>query len=198
MSWISTTAPALGHSERRPAYGVQTLVGRSHIAMTDGYFEIGGDVEFGAFARGLYAALRRIRMMTSIAVEPEAMDEDAVRIALHQAWKEGRACRFLIRGLRDARPFDDLEPVFFACHDAGAHCRVIVGGPHGRQAAYSRAGGSMLWIAFLLTSTGEVRYGPTSTHQSLREGDVPSVSDWLDAAQALSEELPPLIRASRS
>ncbi|NMJ43706.1 hypothetical protein GWK16_20835 [Roseomonas sp. JC162] len=163
--------------------------------MTDGFFEIGGEVAFDALARALGAALCEICSAPTIAVDAEATDEGAIKAALEEAWHSERPFRFLIRGLNDARPFEVLEPVFFVCHEAGATCRVIVDGPQGRQAAYAKAGGTMLWIAFLLTATGEVRYGPNSTHRALQDGVVPSVSDWVDAAQALGEDLPPVIPA---
>lgn len=163
--------------------------------MMDGYFEIGGEVELDTLARGLDDALRHLRMTTGVIAGPGAVDERSIRMALHDAVKEARAFGFPILGLQGSRPFDALRPLFTACHEAGASCRAVVDGPQGRQAAYARAGGTMLWIAFLLTSSGEVRYGPSSTYQPMREGSVPGISDWLDAARALGEELPPLTQA---
>ena len=165
---------------------------------TAGRVEIGGAVDPEVLSCLLRDALRTLNEEGEVQVHPAGHPDGSLESAVDSALKEARVLQLLVDGLDDQRPFDMLRPAFAACREAGADCRVTVSGPNGVQAAYAKPGGQMLWIAFLLTPTGEVRYGPTSTYWPLAEGLSPSLSDWLEAAQALGETAPPLTLAGPS
>ena len=159
---------------------------------TTGYVEIGREVDPVLLVRLLREALKTLHAETGIHPVLTLRPQGALEAALGSAIEERRCLRLAVSALDDRRPLDALRPIFVACRAADAECRMTVSGPNGVKAALSKPGGLMLWIAFSLTPVGEVRYGPNSTFCPIQDGAVPSLSDWLEAAQTLGETAAPL------
>lgn len=161
----------------------------------NGRIEIGGCAHIGELSRLLTAAFAEIHESNpgfTYDADHGAPDPGG---ECTSAVGEGRAACFRVSGLDPLRPFETLKPLFVACRTAGVQCRVRAVRATDIQAAYSKPGGNMLWIAFQLTRGGEVRYGPSSIFCPLREGLTPTLSEWLDSAQLLGEKPTPLTAA---